>query len=226
MHGRASKSLFGGVSPSLWVSKEPNLRLGLTGGIGSGKSEVARVFALRGALVIDADALAREAVAAGSEGLHAVAALWPNVMGADGTLDRAALAQIVFNDNRARECLNATIHPYVRRRASEIEAGALPRQLIVHEVPLLFETEYDRLVDATLVVIAPQAQRISRVMQRDSVSEAHVRARIAAQIAPADARARATYVIENDAGLEQLLERANAMYDRVLRADRTELPPA
>ena len=102
------------------------MRLGLTGGIGSGKSEVARIFAARGALLIDADALARDAVARGSRGLGEIALLWPAVIANDGTLNRAALANIVFDDATARERLNAIIHPEVRRLAAEIEATAKP----------------------------------------------------------------------------------------------------
>ncbi len=198
------------------------MRLGLTGGIGSGKSEVARRFAQRGALLIDADELSREAVAPGSPGLAEIAHLWPAVVRKDETLDRAALAQIVFDDEHARENLNAIIHPEVRRLAAQRENLAKPGQLIVHEVPLLFETGYDALVDASLLIIAPYADRIARVMNRDGIAEDQVKARIAAQMSPQEARSRATYVIVNDAGLEQLLERADEMYDTVLRAGRTE----
>ena len=198
------------------------MRLGLTGGIGSGKSEVARRFAQRGALLIDADELSREAVAPGSPGLAEIAHLWPAVVRKDETLDRAALAQIVFDDESARENLNAIIHPEVRRLAAQRENLAEPGQLIVHEVPLLFETGYDALLDASLLIVAPDADRIARVMKRDGSSETQVRARIAAQISPQEARSRATYVIVNDAGLEQLLERADEMYDTVSRVVRTE----
>ena len=131
------------------------MRVGLTGGIGAGKSSVAEVFRERGAVVIDADALAREALAPGSTGARAVAAQWPAVVDAAGTVDRSALARIVFDDPGARERLNAIVHPEVRARAAELERAAPPGTIVVHDVPLLFEGEYWRSCDVTVVVIAP-----------------------------------------------------------------------
>jgi dephospho-CoA kinase len=190
------------------------MRIGLTGGIGSGKSEVARMLGELGALIIDADELAREAVEPGSEGLAAVAARWPAVV-KDGTLDRAALADIVFHDEAAREALNAIVHPIVRRLASERERAAAPGQLVVHVVPLLFESGYTAIVDRTAVVVAPEQERLARVQRRDGAAEAHVRARMAAQIDPTDARKRADYVIDNDGNLESLRERVSSFYKEV-----------
>jgi dephospho-CoA kinase len=188
------------------------LRVGLTGGIGSGKSEVARIFEELGAYIVDTDDLAREAVAPNSDGLLAVAHAWPNAV-RGGTLDRAALAEVVFADPLARQRLNEIVHPFVRRLAVEREANAAPGQLIVHIVPLLFETGYVELVDRSVVVIAPDEERIARVVQRDHTDEAHVRARMAAQIDPQEARTRADYVIENDGNLQHLRERTRAVYD-------------
>jgi dephospho-CoA kinase len=188
------------------------LRVGLTGGIGSGKSEVARIFEELGASIVDTDDLAREAVAPNSDGLLAVAHAWPNAV-RGGTLDRAALAEVVFADPLARQRLNEIVHPFVRRLAVEREANAAPGQLIVHIVPLLFETGYVELVDRSVVVIAPDEERIARVVQRDHTDEAHVRARMAAQIDPQEARTRADYVIENDGNLQHLRERTRAVYD-------------
>jgi dephospho-CoA kinase len=139
------------------------MRVGLTGGIGSGKSEVARALEELGACIIDTDKLAREAVAPGSDGLRQIARAWPSVV-RDDYLDRAALAEIVFNDPTARERLNAIVHPHVRRLADQSSCYAKPGQIIVHMVPLLFETGYEQRVDATIVVIAPEDQRIKRVM--------------------------------------------------------------
>src|SRR6185437_12351713 len=146
------------------------MRVGLTGGIGSGKSEVARILESLGAYIVDTDKLAREAVAPGSDGLRQIARVWPAVV-RDDCLDRAALAQIVFRDPTARERLNAIVHPHVRRLADEADRYAHPVQLIVHVVPLLFETGYADRVDASVVVIAPESERIRRVMQRDRLSE-------------------------------------------------------
>jgi dephospho-CoA kinase len=188
------------------------LRVGLTGGIGSGKSEVARVFAELGAYIIDTDELAREAVAPNSDGLFAIAHVWPQFV-RGGALDRAALAECVFSDPQQLVRLNEIVHPFVRRLAKEREANAKPNQLIVHVVPLLFETGYIDMVDKSVVVIAPDAERIARVVQRDGIDADHVRARMATQIDPKDARARADYVIENDGDVAHLREQTRAVYD-------------
>jgi dephospho-CoA kinase len=140
-----------------------------------------------------------------------IARAWPQVV-RSGALDRAALAEIVFNDPAARERLNAILHPHIRRLAMERDARAKPGQLIVHVVPLLFETGYDRLVDKTMVVVAPDVERIARVAARDGIDEARIRARMAAQIDPMKAQQRADYVIENDGDLQHLRERTRSLY--------------
>lgn len=194
------------------------MRVGLTGGIGSGKSAVAEIWRERGATIVDADRLARDAVAPGTAGLRAVEALWPATIAVDGTLDRTALARVVFGDDAARERLNAIVHPQVRALGDALEAAAPPGAIVVHVVPLLFEGEFWRSCDATAVVLAPDAQRIARVMARDGVDEAAVRARMRAQIDPLEARRRATYVIENDADRATLRARAGAVYDALVAA--------
>ena len=131
------------------------------------------------------------------------------------SLNRAALAEIVFRDATARERLNAIVHPFVRQLAIEKEENAKPGQLIVHVVPLLFETDYAKRCDATVVVIAPEELRVRRVLERDRWSEEQIRARMSAQIDPNDARARATYVIENDGDLTHLRERTTAVFERL-----------
>jgi dephospho-CoA kinase len=188
------------------------VRVGLTGGIGSGKSEVASILASLGAFVIDTDAIAREVVAPQSDGLFEIGRVWPHVV-RNGILDRAALAEIVFNDASARERLNAMLHPHIRRVALEREKLAKPGQLVVHIVPLLFETGYDRMVDESVLVIAPLERRIMRVVERDGTDEARVRARMAAQVEPERARERADFVIENDGDFQQLRERTRRVYD-------------
>jgi dephospho-CoA kinase len=187
------------------------LRVGLTGGIGAGKSAVARIFEDLGACIVDTDALAREAVAPNSDGFMEIARVWPQVV-RTGALDRAALAEIVFNDPTARERLNAILHPHIRRLAMERDARAKPGQLVVHVVPLLFETAYDRLVDKTVLVVAAEDARIARIVARDGIDEARVRARMAAQIDPDEARRRADYVIENDGKFDRLRERTSEVY--------------
>jgi dephospho-CoA kinase len=191
------------------------LQVGLTGGIGSGKSEVARVFADLGAYIIDTDELAREAVAPNSDGLLAIAHVWPQFV-RGGVLDRPALAEVVFSDPKSLARLNEIVHPFVRRLALERETYAKPDQLVVHVVPLLFEAGYLDMIDKSVVVIAPDEQRIARVTERDNTDADHVRARMATQIDPEDARARADYVIDNDGDVTHLREQTRAVYDALV----------
>lgn len=188
------------------------MRVGLTGGIGAGKSAVATIFANLGGFVIDTDAIAREVVAPNSDGLMEIARVWPQAVRSGG-LDRAALAEIIFSDASARARLNALLHPHIRRVAMEREAYAKPGQLIVHVVPLLFETGYDRMVDKSVLVVAPLDQRVARVVERDKLDEARVRARMAAQIEPERARLNADFIIENDGNLDHLRERTREIYE-------------
>ncbi len=200
-------------------------RIGLTGGIGSGKSEAARIFSARGALVIDADALARDALADGSEGLREVALRFPQAV-REGRLDRAAVAAIVFNDEAARGALNAIVHPIVRRLAEAREAQAAPGLLVVHDVPLLFEHGFWRECDANVLVVAPRELRIARAMARSGLAREDVERRIAAQIAPERAREMADFTLENDGTLEQLRANASALYDRLLGISPRSHPAA
>ena len=188
----------------------------MTGGIGAGKSSVAAVFRDRSALVIDADALAREALAPGSVGARAVAATWPRVVDARGAVDRAALAALVFDDPAAREQLNAIVHPQVRARAEAIERDAPAGTIVVHDVPLLFEGDYWRSCDLTVLVVAPIEARVARTVARGGIAAAQVRDRMRAQIDPDEARRRATVVIENDGDLATLTARANDVFDRIV----------
>lgn len=169
------------------------------------------MLASLGAFVIDTDALAREAVLPGSVALAQIERLWPQVM-RDGILDRSALAGIVFSDPLQRERLNSIVHPEVRRLAAERERDAAPGQMIVQVVPLLFEAGVDAMMDATVVVIAPDDQRVARAIARDGATAESVRARMRAQIDPAEARRRAAYVIENDSDIARLRERVEALY--------------
>jgi dephospho-CoA kinase len=188
------------------------LRVGLTGGIGSGKSEVARVFEACGAMVIDADALARDALARGSRGLALVAARWPATVDANGDLDRAALASVVFRDSGARDELNAIVHPEVRRLGTEREGEASPDQVVVHDVPLLFEAGFYRMCDANVLVVADKETRIARTIARSGFDRAEVERRMAAQIDPDRARELADYVVDNDATLDALGEAVREVF--------------
>lgn len=173
---------------------------GLTGGLGSGKSTVAARFRAQGLPVIDADVLAREVVAKGTEGLaEVVRALGPEVLLPDGSLDRARVAAMVFSDEEKRRQLNAIVHPRIAaltaERAAALEAQGEP--LACYEAALLVE---NRLADAfrPLVVVAvPEEIQVARAMARDGATEAQVRARLAAQLPLADKVALADYVIDN-----------------------------
>lgn len=188
---------------------------GLTGAFGSGKSTVARRLRARGVPVIDADTLAREVVAPGSEGLRQVVAAFGTSIVGDEGLDRKALGRIVFADPAARARLNAIVHPLVQRRRQELELELRARgePLACYEVPLLYENGLERELSPVIVVSAPEALLVERAMRRDGLSEEAVRARLAAQLPLAEKVARADYVIDNS-GLESATE---ARTDDVLR---------
>lgn len=183
------------------------LRVGLTGGIAAGKSLAARTLRDLGALVIDADALAREVVEPGTEGLAAVVeAFGPGIIDGEGRLDRPALASVVFADADNRAVLNTIVHPRVRARAAELESRAAPETIVVHDIPLLVETGQHRNFDFVLVIDAPQEERIRRMAADRGMSEEAAQARIAAQATPAERAAAADVVLVNDGPAEQLAE--------------------
>ena len=188
-------------------------RVGLTGGVASGKSTVSGILAELGAVVIDADLLAREVVAPGTEGLAAVVAEFgPEVLGSDGGLDRPRLGALVFADSERRQALEAIIHPRVRARAAEIEAAAPAGAVVVHDIPLLAETGQAASFDAVVVVDVPVEVQVDRMVRIRGMSEADARARIAAQ-ADRDTRlAVATYVVENTGSLDGLRARVEEVY--------------
>lgn len=180
------------------------LRIALTGGIATGKSYCTAAFARLGVPVIDADTLAREAVAPGSRGLQAVVDRFgPEMLAADGSLDRSALGRIVFADARARRDLEAIIHPEVYRRIREWFAN-LPAgtRLAIADIPLLFETGQQHDFDAVVVCACTASEQVKRVISRDGLSEAEARARIGAQLPIEEKVARATYVIWTDHGFD------------------------
>jgi dephospho-CoA kinase len=182
------------------------LRIGLTGGIGSGKSTVSALLAERGAVIVDADRIAREVVEPGTPGLAAVVdAFGESVLAADGSLDRPALAAIVFSDQEARARLDAIVHPLVRDRAVQLTAEAAPDAVLVNDVPLLVETGQAGSYDLVLVVEADLGTRLVRLVER-GVTEEDARARIAAQATDEQRRAVADVVLDNSGTREQLAE--------------------
>jgi dephospho-CoA kinase len=181
------------------------VQIGLTGGIGSGKSAVARRFAELGALVIDADLVAREVVEPGTDGLAAVVAEFgEQVLDGDGRLDRPALARVVFADEAARGRLNAILHPRIRARVAERIAVASPGTVVVQDVPLLAETGQAGAFDLVVVVEAPAELRVQRLVRDRGMPAEQARARMAAQATDEQRRAIADVVIVNDGTLEDL----------------------
>jgi dephospho-CoA kinase len=194
------------------------LKVGLTGGIGAGKSAVAQRLAARGAVLIDADVLAREVVAAGTEGLAAVVeAFGHQVLGPDGELDRPALGARVFGDDAARRRLEGIIHPRVRARTAELTAAAAPDAIVVNDVPLLVETGLAASYHLVVVVDADPAVRIRRLVTTRGMSEEQATARIAAQADDAVRRDAADVVLANDRDLDQLDGQVERLWqDRLL----------
>jgi dephospho-CoA kinase len=187
--------------------------VGLTGGVGAGKSTVARALADLGVVVIDADALAREVVRPGTPGLAAVVAEFgPEVLGPDGALDRPRLGALVFADPDRRAALEAIVHPLVRRRAAELEAAAPAGALVVHDIPLLAETGQAGSFDAVLVVDVPPEVQVERLVRDRGWSADEAAARIAAQAARDDRLAVATHVIDNTGTLEDLRRRVAEVF--------------
>ena len=188
------------------------LRIGLTGGIGSGKSTVSRLLEQRGALVVDADLIAREVVAPGTPGLAAISeAFGSGVLAPDGSLDRAALAAVVFADPDARRRLDAIVHPLVRARATEIAAAAPADAVVVNDVPLLVETGQAAAYDVVLVVEADSSVRVERLVQRGLAAE-DARARMVAQASDEQRRAVADVVLDNSGTPDDLAAQVDAFW--------------
>ncbi len=190
------------------------VRVGLTGGVASGKSTVSAMLRDLGAVVIDADLLAREVVAPGTDGLaEIVEAFGPQVLTADGELDRPAMGAIVFADEEARRKLEAIIHPRVRERGARMEAEAGPDAVVVHDIPLLAETGQASAFDAVLVVDVPVATQVERMVTLRGMSREEAEARIAAQATREDRLAVATHVIDNTGTIEDLRERVTEVFE-------------
>jgi dephospho-CoA kinase len=201
------------------------LRLGLTGGIGSGKTLVARQLQDLGAAVVDADVIAREVVVPGSPAYDGIVqAFGPGIVRPDGTIDRGALGARIFSDAEARRTLNALTHPHIRRRmaAEAARLSAMPAvHVIVFDIPLLLETTdgRDLDLDGIVVVDAVDDARVARLMARGALSETEARRRVAAQIPLSQKVARADWVIDNNGPPDRTREQVEALW-KILQARR------
>ena len=189
------------------------VRVGLTGGIASGKSTVSAMLRELGAVVIDADQLARDVVARGTPGLTAVVEEFgPELLTADGDLDRAAMGALVFTDEAARRRLEAIVHPLVFEQIVALEADAPAGAVVVHDIPLLAESGRADTFDAVVVVETPEEVQVERMIRDRGWTEEDARSRIAAQASPEDRRAVATYLVENTGSREELRRRVEKIY--------------
>lgn len=192
------------------------LRVGLTGGIASGKSTVSRIFAELGAIVIDSDLLAREVVAPGSEGLaEVVAAFGPEVLTASGEMDRARVGEIVFAAPAKRTVLEQVIHPRVFARALEIDAAAGEHDVVINDIPLLVETNQADRFDAVVVVDVPTELQVERMVRDRGMAREEAEARIAAQATREQRLAVASHVIDNTGTLEELRARVEEVWAKL-----------
>ena len=197
------------------------LKVGLTGGIAAGKSEVSRRLAERGAVIIDADAVAREVVAVGTRGLAEVtAAFGPEVLDAGGALDRSRLGEIVFADPALLGKLNAIVHPLVAERMLAIERAAPPDAIAVHDVPLLAENRLAGQYNVVIVVDVPPEVQLDRLTRLRGMPEDQARERMDAQASRAERLAVADIVVDNSGPLAELDHRVDALWEELSRRER------
>ncbi|MCW8219595.1 MULTISPECIES: dephospho-CoA kinase [Streptomyces] len=198
------------------------LKVGLTGGIGAGKSEVSRLLVRCGAVLVDADRIAREVVEPGTPGLASVVETFgPGILAADGTLDRPALGAIVFADPDRLAALNALVHPLVAARSAELERAAGPDAIVVHDVPLLAENGLAPLYDLVVVVDAAPETQLDRLVRLRGMTERDARARMAAQATREQRLAVADLVVDNDGPLDDLEPQVRRIWaDLTARATR------
>ncbi|MFF7605199.1 dephospho-CoA kinase [Streptomyces parvulus] len=203
------------------------LKVGLTGGIGAGKSEVSRLLVGHGAVLIDADLIAREVVAPGTPGLAAVVeAFGEDVLAADGSLDRPKLGSIVFADPDRLAALNAIVHPLVGERSRALEEAADEDAVVVHDVPLLTENGLAPLYDVVVVVDAAPATQLDRLVRLRGMTEQDARARMAAQATREQRREIADLVVDNDVPLDELRRRVAEVWTELTRRAAAPRPAA
>ncbi len=198
------------------------MRVGLTGGVASGKSTVAALLRELGAVVVDSDVLAREVVEPGTPGLAAVLeAFGPGVLDADGRLDRPALGALVFGDEPARRRLEGILHPLIRARAAELEAAAPDGAVVVHDIPLLVETGQADRFDAVVVVDVPVETQVERMARDRGMSREDALARVKAQASREERLAVATHVVDNTGTREDLRDRVTEVLEELVSAGST-----
>ena len=201
------------------------LSVGLTGGIGAGKSEVSRLLVECGAVLIDADRIAREVVEPGTPGLAAVVdAFGAEVLTADGRLDRPKLGSIVFADPERLAVLNSIVHPLVGARSRELEEAAAEDAVVIHDVPLLTENGLAPLYDLVIVVDASPETQLDRLVGRRGMTAQDARARMAAQATREQRRKIADIVIDNDVPLDELEQRVKDVWSELVHRARTSHP--
>ena len=197
------------------------LKVGLTGGIGAGKSEVSKLLVEHGAVLIDADRIAREVVAPGTPGLAAVVdAFGEDVLAEDGSLDRPRLGSVVFADPERLAVLNSIVHPLVGARSQELESAAAEDAVVVHDVPLLTENGLAPLYDLVIVVDASPETQLDRLVGLRGMTEQDARARMAAQATREKRLEIADIVIDNDVPLDELRRRVRDVWGDLLRRAR------
>jgi dephospho-CoA kinase len=198
--------------------------VGLTGNIGSGKSTVTQLLSERGATIIDADVLARRAVESGTDAYRAIVERWgTSILGADAMLDRGALRRIVFSEPSELEQLNAIVHPEVERMRAELVERARQRgdQLVVCDIPLLFERRMTERFERIVLVDAPRPVRLERLVRERGLRETEAMDMIVAQMPAELKRARADFVIDNDGSLTALDQRVADVWSALLAAAET-----
>lgn len=201
------------------------LKVGLTGGIGAGKSEVSRLLVACGAVLIDADRIAREVVAPGTPGLASVVeAFGEEILAADGSLDRPRLGAIVFSDAEKLSTLNSIVHPLVGARSRELEEAAAEDAVVLHDVPLLTENGLAPLYDLVIVVDAAPETQLDRLVRLRGMTEEDARARMAAQATREQRREIADIVIDNDVPLEELEQRVQDVWAELVRRSQASRP--
>lgn len=196
------------------------LSVGLTGGIAAGKSAVSQRMAAHGAVIIDADQLARQAVAPGSEGLaEIVEHFGEGILTQEGRLDRAALGERVFGDESARERLNSIVHPRVRAEAARQREFVADGSVVVEDIPLLIETGQQGRFDVVVVVQAPHEERVRRMIRDRGMSREEAESRISAQATDDQRAAAADVVLDNSGSLDELLDQVDHLWERLSNTD-------